>query len=65
MDSSLFGICNPSKSCHTVLFANSVTVTEDGKKALVTLANGDMRKVLNILQVSDIFNNSLCCFTSF
>ena len=29
-----------------------VNVTEDGKKALVTLANGDMRKVLNILQVS-------------
>ena len=28
-----------------------MNVTEDGKKALVTLANGDMRKVLNILQV--------------
>jgi len=28
-----------------------VNVSEDGKKALVTLANGDMRKVLNILQV--------------
>lgn len=28
----------------------SVTVTEDGKKALLTLANGDMRKVLNVLQ---------------
>lgn len=27
-----------------------VTVTEDGKKALLTLANGDMRKVLNVLQ---------------
>ena len=29
----------------------SVTVTEDGMKALVTLANGDMRRALNILQV--------------
>jgi len=28
----------------------NVKVTEDGKNALVTLANGDMRKVLNILQ---------------
>lgn len=25
-------------------------VTEDGKKALLTLAGGDMRKVLNVLQ---------------
>lgn len=25
-------------------------VSEDGKKALLTLANGDMRKVLNVLQ---------------
>jgi len=29
----------------------SLNVTEDGKKALITLANGDMRKVLNVLQV--------------
>lgn len=27
-----------------------VQITEDGKKALLTLANGDMRKVLNVLQ---------------
>jgi len=27
-----------------------VKVTEDGKKALIDLAQGDMRKVLNILQ---------------
>lgn len=25
-------------------------VSEDGKQALLTLANGDMRKVLNVLQ---------------
>ena len=32
-------------------------MTEDGKKALITLANGDMRKVLNVLQVgSDTLN---------
>lgn len=28
----------------------SLTVTDDGKQALLTLANGDMRKVLNVLQ---------------
>jgi len=28
----------------------NVNMTEDGKKALITLAQGDMRKVLNILQ---------------
>jgi replication factor C subunit 3/5 len=34
-----------------VVFVNySLTVTDDGKKALLTLANGDMRKVINILQ---------------
>lgn len=27
-----------------------VEITEDGKRALLTLANGDMRKVLNVLQ---------------
>lgn len=29
---------------------SSVKITEDGKEALITLANGDMRKVLNVLQ---------------
>lgn len=33
-----------------VIEQESVTVTEDGMKALVTLANGDMRRALNILQ---------------
>lgn len=32
------------------LLSFRVTITEDGKKALLTLANGDMRKVLNVLQ---------------
>ena len=27
-----------------------LTVTEDGKKALMTLSGGDMRKVINVLQ---------------
>merc|ERR1712088_958215 len=27
-----------------------VTITEDGKEALMTLSQGDMRKVINILQ---------------
>lgn len=33
-----------------LIFIVSVKVTEDGKKALIDLAQGDMRKVLNILQ---------------
>ncbi|XP_056634433.1 replication factor C subunit 5 [Diorhabda sublineata] len=33
-----------------VIDEEKVTVSEDGKKALLTLANGDMRKVLNVLQ---------------
>jgi len=32
-------------------------VTEGGRNALVTLANGDMRKVLNILQVTYYYTN--------
>lgn len=32
------------------MFSIRITVTDDGKKALVKLANGDMRKVLNVLQ---------------
>lgn len=31
-------------------FMFSVEVTEDGKRALLNLAKGDMRKVLNVLQ---------------
>lgn len=33
-----------------VITQENLNVTEDGKKALMTLANGDMRKVLNVLQ---------------
>lgn len=33
-----------------IIIILSVKVTEDGKKALIDLALGDMRKVLNILQ---------------
>ena len=32
------------------MFVRRVDVTEDGKAALIELAQGDMRKVLNILQ---------------
>ena len=32
----------------------SVTITEDGERALVQLAHGDMRRVLNVLQVQYI-----------
>lgn len=34
-----------------ILFSiDRLQVTEDGKRALIKLANGDMRKVLNVLQ---------------
>ncbi|EDW76049.1 uncharacterized protein Dwil_GK15259 [Drosophila willistoni] len=33
-----------------IVEAEAVTITDDGKKALLTLAKGDMRKVLNVLQ---------------
>ena len=33
-----------------LFFIHSVNVTEDGRRALLTLAQGDMRKALNILQ---------------
>lgn len=33
-----------------VVESENILVTEDGKKALMTLAGGDMRKVLNVLQ---------------
>ena len=35
-------------------FYCSVKVTEDGMKALVTLATGDMRKALNVLQTTSM-----------
>lgn len=33
-----------------VIAEENLSVTEDGKRALLTLSNGDMRKVLNVLQ---------------
>lgn len=39
------------KSMYFVHYFLSVKITPDGMKAVVTLANGDMRKTLNILQV--------------
>lgn len=33
-----------------VIDQEQLNVTEDGKKSLIKLANGDMRKVLNVLQ---------------
>ncbi|CAG9534700.1 unnamed protein product [Cercopithifilaria johnstoni] len=35
---------------HHIVQAESLTVTEDGQKALLNLAEGDMRRVINILQ---------------
>lgn len=34
--------------------AYSLDATEDGKKALITLSGGDMRKVLNVLQSTSL-----------
>lgn len=36
-------------------FFSRVDITEDGMKAVVQLASGDMRKALNIMQVSLAF----------
>lgn len=33
-----------------MILTTRLNVTEDGKKALMTLSNGDMRKVINVLQ---------------
>lgn len=39
------------KKKYSKLFStDSLKVSDDGKKALIKLANGDMRKVLNVLQ---------------
>lgn len=37
---------------HHIVQAELLTVTEDGQKALLNLAEGDMRRVINILQVN-------------
>lgn len=34
--------------------SHRVSATEDGRKALVNLCKGDMRRVLNVMQVSDV-----------
>ncbi|CAG8605033.1 2050_t:CDS:10 [Paraglomus brasilianum] len=38
------------KRLETVIETEGVNITEDGKQALLTLSNGDMRRALNILQ---------------
>ena len=38
---------------HVITYEN-IIVTDDGMKAVVTLANGDMRKALNILQSTSL-----------
>nr|CAD7595454.1 unnamed protein product [Timema genevievae] len=48
-----FGPLNPDQilpRLEYVIEQENVSATEDGKKALLTLAQGDMRKVLNVLQ---------------
>ncbi|XP_013780041.1 replication factor C subunit 5-like [Limulus polyphemus] len=47
-----------------VIQCEGVTVTEDGKKALLDLAQGDMRKVLNILQTLTESNHYLQWFNN-
>ena len=39
----------------------SVKCTKDGMQSLITLAKGDMRKALNILQVSNDDQNAVRC----
>lgn len=38
----------------------SVEITPDGEEALIELAEGDMRRVLNVLHVSDCDLHSFC-----
>ncbi|CAG9768435.1 unnamed protein product [Ceutorhynchus assimilis] len=48
-----FGPLSPNQilpRLNYVIDEEKVEITEDGKEALLTLANGDMRKVLNVLQ---------------
>jgi replication factor C subunit 3/5 len=48
-----FGPLNPIQilpRLKYIAYQEDVTLTEDGEKALIALAQGDMRKVLNILQ---------------
>ncbi|XP_050309169.1 replication factor C subunit 5 [Anthonomus grandis grandis] len=48
-----FGPLSPNQiipRLNYVVDEEKVKISEDGKKALLTLANGDMRKVLNVLQ---------------
>lgn len=42
---------------NSTLLPFSVSITEDGKKALLRLARGDMRRSLNILQVCSFYIN--------
>ena len=51
---SLVVCCEIHVLC-TFGFLFRVQVSDDGMKSLVRLANGDMRKALNILQVSRMF----------
>lgn len=42
-----------------VITVENLNVTSDGMKALVTLANGDMRKALNILQSTSMAHSEV------
>jgi len=55
---------NECFQCFFDVASHRLNVTEDGKKALITLANGDMRKVLNILQVMVVCNIVIVIFQS-
>jgi replication factor C subunit 3/5 len=37
-----------------VIASESITINEEGKKALLRVSEGDMRKVLNVLQVCSV-----------
>ena len=41
--------CAPEQP-NNIFYSSSVTITPDGKAALLRLARGDMRRVLNVLQ---------------
>ena len=47
--------------CVTCCYVRRVSVTADGMESVITLARGDMRRALNILQVARIRTSTQQC----
>jgi DNA polymerase III delta prime subunit len=42
-----------------IIKEEAISITDEGKKALLKLSKGDMRRVINVLQVSMKFNTNV------